>query len=93
MMMRENRPITIDDLLIYAENDSGIIYESDKFRDMYCNYVTKIENIQKEVGYDGDLVEGNGGFCEIVYTGQHEYFKAGFCAGVRLLAESLGMNI
>lgn len=92
-MRKNNRPITIEDLVIYAEDDLYNQYSSYKFNEIYFDFIKKLEEVQKNAQYNEDLVEGNNNFIDIVCIGQHEYFKAGFCTGVRLLAESLGMNI
>lgn len=92
MMNKNNTPITIEDLVIHAENDVSNNYNSAEFLKMYHDFAEKLFQLEKETNC-GELVESDGGFAEIVCRGQHEYFKAGFCAGVRLLAEALGMNI
>lgn len=91
-MMKNNAPITIEDLVTYAENDLSNNYNSDEFHKMYYDFAEKLSQLEKETN-SSDLVESKRGFAEIVCRGEHEYFKAGFCAAVRLFAESLGANI
>lgn len=93
MIKRNIIPITIEELLINAESDFGS-YGSERFYEAYHKFYKKLEKIEKEMNRD-NLIDGNDGgdLANVLYGAQHDYFKAGFRAGVRLLIESLGADI
>lgn len=86
-------PTMIEELLLTSESNSGS-YESERFCEAYDKFYEKLVKIEKEMNRD-DLIDSNDGgdLANVLYGAQHDYFKAGFRAGVRLLIESLGADI
>ena len=93
MIKRNITPTTIEELLLTSESALGS-YESESFSEAYDKFYEKLVKIEREMNRD-DLIDSNDGgdLANVLYGAQHDYFKAGFRAGVRLLIESLGADI
>ncbi len=86
----EKLTISIENMIDDINEKYDFCYESEQYNKLNNAFLEKAEKICGEgtESYD-DLFFSHS---YAVMQAEKDYFKAGFCAGMKLLAEGLGMN-